>query len=579
MVSFCVAAVAGVQTPASAQPPASAQSPATPTSANLVLLHGKIHTQDASRSIAQALAIRGGKILAIGADQEVSALIGPGTRTIDLKGRTVLPGLIDAHTHPAEGAQDLGKCNLKDKALSPAQIKARVAACLEQHSDESDRWYDVVQVNPSGVTLTLADLDSMLTARPMLLEGSDGHTVWANSAALKAAGINASTQDPAGGRIERDASGRATGTLRDTAAEIVLRAEPRPSLSFETDQLDKAFDGMRALGITSVQDADDDDHFLQLYKRLYDSHRLNMRVRATLGLKRTDRPADSLIGAAVRFRSKWAIDPELLRADAVKLFADGVIEYPAQTAALLEPYLDARGQPTRNRGPTYIPQEQLNRIVTAADAAGFTVHIHAIGDRAVRSSLDAFAAARLQNGARDNRDQIAHLEVVDPADFPRFKQLGVIANFQLLWAVWDADYMGKATLPYLGPERSRYIYPARSLRDAGALIAGGSDWDVSSFNPFEAMECAVTRREAKGQEPLLPEQSISLQDVVDAYTIHAAYALKQERTTGSLEVGKLADFVVLDKDIFAIDPYELHSTRVLATYLGGREVYADKARH
>jgi predicted amidohydrolase YtcJ len=176
---------------------------------------------------------------------------------------------------------------------------------------------------------------------------------------------------------------------------------------------------------------------------------------------------------------------------------------------------------------------------------------------------------------RDNRHQIAHLELIDPKDFARFKELGVIANFQLLWAERDS-YIASATLPYLGPERSRYLYPARSLHDAGALIAAGSDWGVSSFNAFEAMEHAVTRREARGGEPLLPEQSISLKDVVDAYTINAAFALKQERTIGSLEPGKRADFIVLDRDIFAIDPFDLHDTRVLATYLDGREVYTAK---
>ena len=543
---------------------------------DFILLHGRIHTEDADRSVAQALAVRGNTIIAVGTDQAVSALSGPSTRSIDLAGRVVLPGIIDAHTHPAESAQDQNKCSLEDKMLAAADIKTKVLACEGRQPAEGKLWFEVVQVNPSGVTLTLHDLDAMSAGRPMLLEGSDGHTIWANSAALKAAGIGPTTRDPAGGRIEHDASGNPTGTLRDVAAEIALRAKPAPGLAHEASQLDKALTGMRAIGITSVQDADTDDHDMQLYRRLYDKHRLNMRVRATFGLKDTDRPAEAIIADANAFREKWALDPDFLRADAVKIFADGVIEYPSQTAALLAPYLDGAGHPTDNRGPTYFKQDQLNRIVSAADAAGFTVHVHAIGDRAVRSALDAFASARQTNGMRDNRDQIAHLELIDPADFPRFKDLGVIANFQLLWAERD-PYITKATIPYLGPERSKYLYPARSLRDAGALIVGGSDWGVSSFNPFAAMEHAITRRESRGREPLLLEQSIGLQDVVDAYTINAAFALKQEHTTGSLEQGKRADFIVLDRDIFAIDPFDLHRTRVLATYLDGREVYSAPA--
>jgi len=542
-------------------------------SPDLILVHGRIHTEDASRSVVQALAVRGNTIIAVGPDQDVSALKGPMTRSIDLAGRVVLPGIIDAHTHPAESAQDQNKCSLEDKMLAAAEIKVKVSACLRRQPAEGKRWFEVVQVNPSGVTLTLHDLDTMLSDRPMLLEGSDGHTVWANSAALKASNIGPATRDPAGGRIEHDPSGNPTGTLRDVAAEIVLGAKPAPSLDFEAAQLDKALAGMRAIGITSVQDADTDDHDMQLYRRLYDEHRLNMRVRATFGLKETDRMADAIIADAIAFREKWAIDPDFLRADAVKIFADGVVEYPAQTAALLAPYLDRAGRPTGNRGPTYFTQDQLDRIVSAADAAGFTVHVHAIGDRAVRSALDAFANARQLNGMLDNRDQIAHLELVDPADFSRFRELGVIANFQLLWAERD-PYITKATVPYIGPERSRYLYPARSLRDAGALIVGGSDWGVSSFNAFAAMEHAITRREARGREALLPEQSIGLQDIVDAYTINAAFALKQEHTTGSLEQGKRADFIVLDRDIFAIDPFDLHDTRILATYLDGREVYS-----
>jgi predicted amidohydrolase YtcJ len=545
--------------------------------ADLILLHGRIHTEDAKRGVAQGLAVRGNTIIAVGTDHEISAWAGPGTRTLDLAGKVVLPGIIDAHTHPAESAQDFKKCDLGDHMITPEALKTQVAACLKTHPADKNLWFEVVQVNPSGLTLTLRDLDSMLPGLPMLLTGSDGHTVWANSAALRAAHINAATKDPPGGRIEHDATGHPTGTLRDDAGNLVSDAKPSPSLDSQAARLDRAFDDMRATGITSVQDASDDEHFMQLYKRLYEAHRLNMRVRASFTLTNLSEPARTAIDRAIRFRARWAIDPDFLRADAVKIFADGVIEYPSHTAALLEPYLDAHGHPTDDRGPSYFTQENLNRLVAAADAAGFTVHVHAIGDRAVRSALNAFAYSRQKNGPSDNRDQIAHLELIDPADFPRFKALGVIANLQLLWAERD-DYVDKATVAYLGPERSRYLYAARSLRDAGAVIAGGSDWNVSSFNAFAAMEHAITRAESAGKPALLPEQSIRLQDAVDAYTINAAYALKQERTTGSLEPGKRGDFIILDRDIFALDPFDLHKTLVLATYLDGREVYSAKPK-
>jgi predicted amidohydrolase YtcJ len=547
-----------------------------PAPADLVLLHGKIHTEDANRSVAQALAVRGKSIVAVGTDQAIGAFVGPHTRSVDLQGRVVMPGIIDAHTHPAQSAQDLGKCSLDDKLLTPAELKSRVGTCLREHPGERAQWFEAIMVNPSGLTLSLADLDSILADRPMVLNGSDGHTIWVNSPVLKLAHISADTKDPDGGHIERDAAGNPTGTLRDNAVDIAFAVKPVTSVDEQVTLLDKAFDSMRANGITSVQDAAVDDGMMQMYKRLYDEHRLNMRVRGSYHLENLHESAAVLIGTAIKFRTKWAIDPDFLRADAVKIFADGVIEYPSHTAALLEPYLDGHGHPTRNRGPSYFTQENLNRIVAAADAAGLTVHIHAIGDRAVRSSLDAFAEARRHNGATDNRGQIAHLELINPADFPRFKELGVIANFQLLWAQRD-DYIDGATVKYLGPERSRYLYPARSLRDAGAMIAGGSDWGVSSFNAFIAMEHGITRSEHRGRPPLLPEQSLTLQDMVDAYTINAAFAMKQERTTGSIETGKRGDFIVIDRDIFSIDPFTLHDTQVLATYLDGHEVYA-KAR-
>jgi predicted amidohydrolase YtcJ len=567
LLALATAATAAAQLPAN---PAPAPAPASATPPDFALVHGRIHTEDAGRSVAQAMAVRGNTIIAVGTDQAVAALVGPQTRIVDLHGRVVLPGIIDAHTHPADGAEDAGKCNLRDQMLNPAGVKAKVAKCLKKRPGES--WFEVVQVNSSGLTLTLEDLDSMLASRPLILMDSGGHSAWVNSAALKAAHVTASSKDPENGRIERDAGGNPTGTLRDDAMDLVLDAVPRPDLEHAAAALARTFDAMRATGITSVQDASVDDREMQIYKRLYDEHRLDMRVRGCFHLQDLHEPAQSLIDRAIAFRSRWTVDPDFLRADAVKIFADGVIEYPAETAALLEPYLDGHGHATDNRGPSYFTQENLNLIVSGADAAGLSVHVHAIGDRAVRASLDAFAYSRQHNGARDGRDQIAHLELVDPADFARFKQLGVIANFQLLWAERD-PYIVSATLPYIGPERSRFLYPARSLRDAGAVIAGGSDWNVSSFNAFEAMEHAITRAEARGKPPLLPEQSITIQDAVDAYTINAAFALKQDRTTGSLEPGKRADLIVVDRDVFAIDPRELHATRVLSTYLDGREVY------
>ena len=453
--------------------------------------------------------------------------------------------------------------------LAAAAVVAAAADCYRTAPGDPAQWFQVVQVNPSGLVLSLAELDSIVRERPMVLMGSDGHTTWANSAALAVAGITAARPDPAGGRIERDPSGNPTGTLRDAASDHMLATVPPAGLQVETAQLARALAAMNVAGITSVQDAAVGDHEMSLYKALYDEGRLTMRVRGSYTITDLSTPGDKAAAAAVAFRDHWAVDPNRLRADAIKIFADGVIEYPSQTAELLEPYLDEGGHPTGNRGPTYYEKDKLNGIVAAVDAAGITVHIHAIGDRAIRDALDAFAYSRAHGVGAGNRDQIAHLELIDPADYPRFKALGVIANFQLLWARRDS-YVASATEAYIGPARSQHLYPARSVLDAGGMLAGGSDWGVSSFDVFDAMEHAITR----GDPPLLPEQSIPLQAALDSYTVNAALALKQEATTGSIERGKRADVIVIDRDIFSVDPHELHSAKVLATYLDGKEIYA-----
>jgi predicted amidohydrolase YtcJ len=352
---------------------------------------------------------------------------------------------------------------------------------------------------------------------------------------------------------------------------------------------------MSANGITSLMDPRVGPQEEDVWLRLYRTGRIPMRVRMALYVdefvdepyRHIDKTVKQLVKASkgIKISKKGDVDPNFLRAGMVKVFADDVMECPSQTAALLAPYLDGHGKPSKNRGeltldPTQSDEKKQMRefadLVTKLDAAGLAVHVHAIGDKAVRTSLDAFAAARKANGDKHNRHSIAHLQLVHPNDFPRFKALNVIADMQLLWAKREPSNE-KPLEPYLGRDRYRYLYPAGSLHKAGAMIVGGSDWDVTSYNPFCAFQTAVTRSGGKGQKPLNIGQRIPLTTVVDAYTINAAFALKQDATTGSLEVGKRADLVVLDRDIFSVDPYTIADTKVLSTYLDGRLVYTAPA--
>jgi predicted amidohydrolase YtcJ len=330
---------------------------------------------------------------------------------------------------------------------------------------------------------------------------------------------------------------------------------------------------MSAYGITSLMDAFVTPAEEAVWRKLYDTGRLPMRVRTAIYVADPSDDSDEAVARLVKVSKDSDVDPDFLHAGVVKVFADGVMEYPAQTAALLSPYLDENGKPTKHPGELYFDPQRFARLVQKLGAAGLTVHIHAIGDGAVRASLDAFASARAANGDKDNRHQMAHLQLVDPADFPRFKELGVIADFQLEWAKREPATEGPLE-PYLGPDRYKYLYPAGSLHEAGAMIIGGSDWDVSSYNPFRAFQTGVTRAGGKAQRPLNIDERIPLETAIDAYTINAAYAMKQDKTTGSLEAGKRADLVVLDRDILTVDPETIEDTKVLATYLNGRLVHS-----
>ena len=551
--------------------------------ADVVLRNGKVYTADPARSIRQAIAFTGNTIVAVGDNDDVAPLIGPTTKVVDLGGKLVLPGLIDTHTHPIVGAVNGAKCSLTGVKATIEALTPVVRACLDKEQDADDQWFEAVQLDNYGFSATAKDVDKIEATRPLALWGNDGHTVWVNSRGLELTGVTAETPDPPGGKIGRDTSGALTGTFADSATLIVDEKIPPPSLEDRARLTAAELKKMSAVGITSLMDAYVTQAEQDVWRRLYDTGRLPMRVRMAIYLPDPNallRPAsndsDEAVARLVKVSKDGDVDPDFLRAGVIKVFADGVIEYPAQTAALLSPYLDAKGEPTKKSGTLYFDPERFARLVQKLDAAGLTVHIHAIGDQAVRASLDAFATARAANGDTDNRHQIAHLQLVDPADFPRFKELGVLADFQLEWGRREPATEGPIE-PYLGPERYRYLYPTGSLYRAGATIIGGSDWDISTYNPFVAFQVGVTRGGGKGQPPLNIHERIPLTTAIDAYTINAAYAMKQDAITGSLEVGKRADLIVLDRDILSVDPVTIADTKVLATYFDGRLIYSAPA--
>jgi hypothetical protein len=547
-----------------------------PTPADLALTGGAVYTLDAARSWAQAVAVRGGRIVFVGSDAGVRPFVGEKTRVVALAGRMLLPGFQDAHVHPLSAGIELGLCDLNELPTREAVVE-KVRACAREQAGPwlvGGGWG--LPLFP-GADPGRALLDRLVSDRPAYLSAADGHSAWVNSRALALAGIGAKTADPANGRIERDPrTGEPTGTLRESAMELVARLLPQPAPEERREGLRRAVAQLAALGITAAQEANADRAALETYREAERRGELRLRVVAALG---TANPAEKELAAGERedpeavaarlaaLREEFA-GPRL-RPTAAKIFADGVIE--ARTAAMLQPYLDRPGQ----RGEPNLSPERLGALVAALVRRGFSVHIHAIGDRAVRMGLDALEAAGARRGSNGPRHQLAHIEVIHPDDVTRFRTLGVIANFQPLWAYADA-YITDLTLPALGPERSAWIYPIGSVERAGAPLAFGSDWSVSSPNPLAGIQVAVTRQGVDGTpDPFLPGEAIELPAALAAYTIGSAFALGHEAETGSIEVGKLADLVVLSHDLFALPPGRIASARVLLTLLEGEPVFRD----
>lgn len=547
--------------------------------ADLVLRNARVHTQDAHRAVASALAVRGNTIVAVGTDAEMARWTGPATRTLDLGGKLVLPGLIDGHIHPISGATNAAKCSLEGVPGTLPAITPIIRKCLAERPGGADDWMEVVLLANVGFLATAADLDAIEAKRPLLISDTDGHSLWTNSRGLALAGVTRDTRDPPGGVVKRDGTGQPTGMFADSAAELIQAKVPPLPFAETTRLTAAALDQFAARGLTALTDAYVRAEEMAVWQDLYRTGRLKLRVRAALLIEDPDTTDEAAVARLVERARAGTPDPARLRADEVKVFADGVIEYPAQTAALLTPYLDREGHPTTNTGQLYFEPQHFNALVTQLDKAGLGVHIHAIGDRATRAGLDAFAAARRANGPFGPQTpvhQIAHLQLVDPDDFPRFAALGVIPNMQLDWAKREAANTGPIEA-YIGPARYAHLYPARSLRDAGARVSGGSDWPVSSYDPFKAMAHGITRTEVgTGYGPLNTEEGLTIDDMVAAYTINAAAAMGLDALIGSLEVGKRADFIILDRDIFAIAPQTLPQTQVLATYSDGVPIYEKK---
>ncbi len=532
--------------------------------ADLVILDGDVQTMSSAQPQARALAIKRGRIVYVGGNAGAHDWIGNSTWVLRVAGATVLPGLIDTHIHVMEGALDQGHCSFEDKPLDIAQIKPIILACAARTPGTG--WVAVLQLNAAGFRADNHDLDGILANRPLLLWAADGHDAWVNSEALKRAGISRKNVDPPRGRIVRDRHGEPNGLLVDAALELVSRLIDKPGATERERALLTTLDELAKDGITSYMEANTSEETVRNYVRLAHNNQLHAHVVMALRCDGTDTEAE--FARLEALRTLAAAEP-LLRADYIKLFADGIMEYPTQSAAMLEPYLDANGKPGHNLGPTYLAPAALAQFIRHADGEGFNIHIHAIGDRAARSALDAYADARAHGSQRSY--SIAHLELIDPQDLPRFKALNVIPSLQLQWARPD-NYSVEAVLPYIGAARQQRLYPERSLRDAGATIVGGSDWNVSTFNPFEAMAIAISRRNPA--EPQRGElgvnETLPLHELYAAYTINAARLLGLDASLGSLETGKDADLIVLDRHLDDTSPSsEVLATTVRYTYMHG----------
>ena len=573
----------------------------TDGAADTVYRNGVVYTVDANDSVQQALAVRAGRIVYVGDDAGVAALTGKRTRVVDLAGRMLMPGLVDGHMHPLSGGKRLLHCSLDYAPLTVPQFQARIQACADQDRarkgiKDKNTWLVVVNwfqqsMLPAGVDTSRATLDAIKTERPIVVRSSFGHTNLVNTRGLQVAGITRATPDPASGKVTRDAAGNATGLLEDAAMDLVDKLLPALTPAGAVKAAGAALDALRRQGVTTFLDADSDPEILAAFAAVQRQGRLTARAHFAPSIATEDgadpaRAVAKVLKMAKQYHQEARGVKPAMRVRQAKLYMDGVIAAPAFTGTMVAPYFVNRGTahaphwaPGDSKGPpTHFAPAVLQQLLIGFARAGIDPHIHVDGDGAVRETLDALAALRATPYGKDVRPALAHAEIVHPDDFKRFAALDASAVLSFQWGKPAPDTVA-GLKDYLGPQRYALLEPQALLHDAGARIVYGSDWPVDALDEWFALKVGVTRTNAPsaGSEfagKLGPQAGLPRTAVLRAITINAAWTLRQEKLIGSLEVGKLADLIVLDRNFFQIPEEEIADIKVLHTVVGGQTVYS-----
>jgi predicted amidohydrolase YtcJ len=547
---------------------ASDTSPAS-QSADVIITNARIYTVNPEQKWAEAIAVRGDKIVAVGNRQQIEALRGPATKVIDAGQHLLLPGFTDCHIHFMDGSLGLTRVDLNDAKTIP-EIQKRVKAYADAHpARPNDPWIQGMGwTYPTFGPTALPNkkiLDDVVPDRPVYLVAFDGHSSWANSKALAMAGIDRNTPDPPNGKIVRDENGDATGALKEAAGDLVGSKTPVPTRAERLDALRKGLREANRVGLVRVHSAGQDFEYLDLYDELRKNGELTVRFYVAYFL---DPPGLTPQSNALIDSARKQYNDDWIAGGVVKTMLDGVVE--AHTAAMLAPYTD---DPTQS-GKLFWDPEKYKATIADLDSRGLQIFTHAIGDKAVRLALDSYQNAAEVNHTKDARPRIEHIETIAASDVDRFGKIGVIASMQPLHSYPDDDTLN-IWARNVGPERASRAWVWRSIQAKGGALAFGSDWPVVTLNPWPGVQTALTRQTSEGDPPggFIPQQRLVLEDAIRGYTLGAAFAGRREKTEGSLEPGKLADFILLDRDLFKIEPSEIDKTEVLITVVGGKIVY------